>query len=41
LLEFSKKENYFPKDPFKLYEMKYQSEIYAKKYKGKAPEVDK
>jgi len=44
LLEFWKQENYMPEDPFKLYNLKYQNEILAKKYKAKdesKSEVDK
>ena len=41
LLEFWKSENYMPEDPIKLYNLKYQAEIYASKYKKEAPEVDK
>ena len=41
LIEFSKEENYLPKDPLKLYEMKYRAEIYAKQYQKKSTEVDK
>lgn len=41
LLEFGKSENYMPEDPIKLYNLKYQAEIFASKYKKEAPEVDK
>ena len=41
LIKFWNEENYMPPDPIKLYNLKYQNEILAKKYKEKAPEVDK
>lgn len=43
LIEFWKEENYMPKDPLKLYELKYKAEIFASKYKAseKTPEIDK
>jgi hypothetical protein len=30
-----------PQDPIKLYNLKYQNEILAKKFTQKAPEIDK
>ena len=41
LIEFGKSENYMPKDPIKLYNLKYQAEIYAKQYQKSWTEIDK
>jgi len=41
LVEFGKKEEYMPSDPMKLYNMKYQAEIYAKKFEKSGTEIDK
>lgn len=41
LMEYMKEEGYYPKDPLKVYQMKYASEIYAKKYQKSWTEPDK
>ena len=41
LIQFGKDENYMPKDPLKLYQLKYQAEIYAKQYEKSGTEIDK
>jgi len=41
LIKFWEKEGYLPKDPMKLYNMKYQAEIFAKKYEKSSTKMDK
>ncbi len=41
LIKFWEKEWYMPKDPVKLYNMKYQAEIFAKKYEKVSTKMDK
>lgn len=40
LVKFAQEEDYFPKDPEKLYKLKYQAEIVAKNYKSKSTTLD-
>lgn len=41
LIKYSNEEQYYPKDPIKLYNLKYEAEIYAKKYEKAGVEIDK
>ena len=36
LMEFAEKKHFFPDDPAELYSLKYQSEIFAHKYRAKS-----